>query len=527
MFGLIFFLLIVPLQAGVIVTNSLEDILSKIEKYENQTSAEDILVVFDVNMTLIRPQTPAATEASVKKYRAIFSKIRGDLNDEEQCTLVNLPTKIGPQELVSPDLPKFIAKLQSRNIQCIALSGSLTGSLGSIKNIESYYYHLFKKLNMDFSKPSGQVAEHIVLDNLKPFRNNFPTFYKGIILANIYYTGNTKGEVLVEFIKRLPRTPKIVVFIDDKREGSINLSIALKKSIPDMKVKTFQYTQAVISSDRIATEAEFEHYWQGMADLTKKIHLSLNARTAAKDSQKPPISMGIRVPTLNKMGWIHPFVDEITSQFLKNVKNFKKPVLEIGAGYGYASKLALEKGNTVWVNDLDPRHLDILKENISTKECAHANFVPGDFPDGVDIPSNFFSAVLAVRIFHFYSPEKFERAAQKIYNALVDGGEAYIVAETPFLRSWDEQIKLYEQRKKEGDSYPGYHTSVYDHHAELKDFIPPSILFLDIETLQRVFTAVGFKIKHLAYMDRQDYPSRIRLDGRETVGLIVQKPVKD
>jgi hypothetical protein len=232
-----------------------------------------------------------------------------------------------------------------------------------------------------------------------------------------------------------------------------------------------------------------------------------------------------RVPTLNKMGWMHPKIDNITAKFLEYCRQHKGvKVLEIGAAYGYASKAALKEGALVWINDLDERHLQIFKEDIKEKELlSKVTLLPGDFPDAIKLSPNSFDAILAVRVFHFFEPNKLERAAAETYKYLKKGGRVYIVAETPYLKNWAGYIPVYESKKSKGDPYPGYFTNLSDYNKTNAKNLPNAFNFLDPDVLTRVYTKAGFKVELATFLDRQDFPENMKLDGRESVGFIAVK----
>jgi SAM-dependent methyltransferase len=255
---------------------------------------------------------------------------------------------------------------------------------------------------------------------------------------------------------------------------------------------------------------------------------SFTAAYAAKNediTHMPEYDAAGRVLTLNKMGWMHPTIDDITAKFIEFCSKHKgAKVFEIGAAYGYASKAALKQGAFVWINDLDERHLKIFKDNIKEKELSSkVVLVPGDFPDTIKLESDTFDAILAVRVLHFFEPPKLERAAEHIYKYLKKGGKAYIVATTPYIKNWAGYIPVYERKKASGDPYPGYFTNVGDYNKTSSKNLPNAMHFLDPEVLTKVFTKAGFKIEIATLLDRKDFPENMRLDGRESVGLIAVK----
>lgn len=229
-----------------------------------------------------------------------------------------------------------------------------------------------------------------------------------------------------------------------------------------------------------------------------------------------------RVKTLNNMGWMHPVIDPVTAQFLASCKTQK--ILEIGAAYGYASQAALEAGADVWINDIESKHLDIFKQKIKDPKLRKSvHLMPGDFPEKIKVDEDNFDAILAVRVLHFFAPEKLELAAQKMHALLKKGGKVYIVAETPYLKSWQSYLPEYERKKKEKDPYPGFLLNPSQYNQASGKYLPQQLHFLDPDVLTRVFTKAGFKIEFASFLNRTDYPESMRLDGRESVGLIALK----
>src|SRR5262245_39091772 len=74
------------------------------------------------------------------------------------------------------------------------------------------------------------------------------------------------------------------------------------------------------------------------------------------------------IPTLNRMGYMTSTLDPVSLSFIKFAAELDFQVLEIGAAYGVATIPDLQKGAKMIANDLDERHLQVLKKNIP-EEC--------------------------------------------------------------------------------------------------------------------------------------------------------------
>ena len=81
------------------------------------------------------------------------------------------------------------------------------------------------------------------------------------------------------------------------------------------------------------------------------------------------------VPTLNDMGYMTSTIDVVSKHFIDKSLNLSNPALEIGCAYGNAVKRFLEEGTgTIYANDLDNRHLEILSDSLEEEEKRRVSF---------------------------------------------------------------------------------------------------------------------------------------------------------
>lgn len=255
---------------------------------------------------------------------------------------------------------------------------------------------------------------------------------------------------------------------------------------------------------------------------------SLNTSLHAQDI---PTTTGVeafdaigRIKTLNKTGTIHPTPDPVTRIFVDECTN-DMTVLEIGGGIGIFSKLAVEKGAHVYLNDLSPEHLSIFQNKIiSPEHVKNVTLCPGSFPDGIALPNNIFDAILTVRVFHFFDPETLRASFQKLWDLLKDGGKIFIVADTPYLKSWS-LLPTYLERKKNGDPFPGLMNNASHFAPYAKDLMSEQVHLLDPDVLKNLADTQGFDILFCDFLARPDYPENAKGSNKESVGLIAQKRV--
>lgn len=229
--------------------------------------------------------------------------------------------------------------------------------------------------------------------------------------------------------------------------------------------------------------------------------------------------------TKNAYGWMDNPLDPISIEFINDTKMKANPVVfEIGAGTGLASLEALKNGATVWVNDLEAKHLNLFAEKVPAKFAKNYKLVPGDFPDALTLPKDTFDNILAIRVLHFFDPQKLEKAIQSMYASLKPGGKVYILVASPFHPAWPSFVPEYESRIKKGDPFPGYTEHFSKYNSGYKEEVPEKVHFLDPLVLRREFEKAGFIIKFDNFVDGIEPIPNGPAKDKSMVGLIAEKP---
>ncbi len=230
------------------------------------------------------------------------------------------------------------------------------------------------------------------------------------------------------------------------------------------------------------------------------------------------------VKTLNNMGFMTSQLDRFSQEFADFAPQAPGPVLDVGAAYGVATLEALNKGARVIANDIDSRHLEILRDRVPEPNKTRLELLAGAFPEELTVKPGSLGAVLVCRVLHFFDGPKLDQSARILFDWLASGGRVFIVAETPYLKNFQSFIPTYEARRAAGDPWPGFIDDVMAIAPERGASLPPKMHFLDPEVLTRVFRAAGFIVEKAETFARPEFPEDIQLDGRESVGLVARKP---
>jgi SAM-dependent methyltransferase len=227
-------------------------------------------------------------------------------------------------------------------------------------------------------------------------------------------------------------------------------------------------------------------------------------------------------------GFILSKLDKYTEEFVKHAVICGGTVLNIGSGYGIPERLALLLGaKKIICNDICAEHLEIIKN--LTPKIYHPNLdlAVGSFPDEITLSANSVRVIGIFRVLHFFDPDLLVGAIKKAHELLETGGTLIISAETPYLGNWKKFIPIYERRKEQKESWPGYIPDTSDYEtAGYSRRLPPKMHFLDVAVLTRVLTENGFSIIRCTTLNRADtFPEHLLYNGQESVGAVAQKVI--
>ena len=237
-----------------------------------------------------------------------------------------------------------------------------------------------------------------------------------------------------------------------------------------------------------------------------------------------------RVLTRNRMGWASERLSPLTTLFVEFCASGfcgeSSPALDVGAAYGAASLAALETGASVIANDLDAGHLETLRHCVPEDQRPRLTLIPARFPRGLDFEDGTLGAVHASSVFHFLTGHQIQQGLCAVSRWLRPGGKLFVQAATPYQAPFAAFIPEYERRLVSREKWPGWieKLSVYSTHKQLSQ-MPRSIHLLDDRMLRTLAEAVGLEVERVWLYQREDLPANLRLDGRESVGLVARKGI--
>lgn len=263
------------LEGKTIEITAMKDILKNIDFILERYDKEDILLAFDIDLTLTVPDEPAVQIPYLNKYHVLLQKIMSGLNNDQGFLLFSIATKKPPQILIDVKTPSIIKKLQKKGIKIIALSSSITGELGSIKRVEEWRYDALKKFGVVFDLSFPQITD-LILTDIVSYRDQHPVFYQGILCTNSQK--KIKGKTLMVFLKKINYSPKIIILVDDQKDNLNEMYEAIKQSNSDIEFLGIEYKVGKQFTSANISEQEFIAYWLNIVKSNHEL-ISLQRKT--------------------------------------------------------------------------------------------------------------------------------------------------------------------------------------------------------------------------------------------------------
>lgn len=249
---------------------SMQELESIVYNKSAKINPNDILVVFDIDMTLTQPKDHRVHFPIIEKYAKEYKKIIGSMPQNKKEYPAMLAVAL-PQQLIDNATPYILANIRSKGVKSIALTASFTGKFNEIENFEVLRYQTLINFGIDFENTLPELT-YLKLMNLLKYRGNYPVFYKGILFTNGEKSYNSKGNVLVEFLRQIKFTPKVIVMVDDKQKHLSNVEDCLLEYQSDIDFVGLEYKGALSYKDDSITLEMFKEFWQNLANQAVEVN---------------------------------------------------------------------------------------------------------------------------------------------------------------------------------------------------------------------------------------------------------------
>jgi SAM-dependent methyltransferase len=207
------------------------------------------------------------------------------------------------------------------------------------------------------------------------------------------------------------------------------------------------------------------------------------------------VENGSFIPTLDKLGAIWLYVDEVTQAYLDFVEKRRGTMFKIAAGYGHVVIDALEAGAAkVFANEIDAGQLAIIKSRVPAKYGDRLVCCPGAFPEQINFADATFDGNFNARLFHFFTGDRIRAGLAAIYRWLKPGGQVFLVNDAIYRTIFKPLIPVYEEQVAAHHEWPGFIEDVrscipQSLHPET---FPKTMNFMDPTVLRRELERAGW-----------------------------------
>ncbi len=176
------------------------------------TTDKNTLVLFDVDETLIY----WADKIQYPKFKSQWQdmkKMAWERAGDRQTLLRSKIFLKCKKVLIEPFVADIIRQLQDREVKVLALTKMESGNYGIIPLMEEWRYQELRDLGITFKSWSDHRME---FSQCVTRENNYPVFYKGILVTNRHEKGEVLGAFLDTIFEREGYKPDRVMLFEDQ-----------------------------------------------------------------------------------------------------------------------------------------------------------------------------------------------------------------------------------------------------------------------------------------------------------------------
>jgi hypothetical protein len=207
---------------NIIAIDNLNELYQKYQALYQDYDPKDILLVFGVQKVIFKPLMPVVGQPN-KNLLADLYRMFKTIKSEKLAYFDTIMLTSSKNELVDPNLPKFIKEAMGKGSPVIAFDNGLTGNFNDIKLLEIWKAEYLKKFNIDLSN-SFPRYNYLIFNNMEPFENTYPTFYNGILSNN----NDPLYQLILSFIIEVSAKPKVLIMISGNLNELNSVRIQLK-----------------------------------------------------------------------------------------------------------------------------------------------------------------------------------------------------------------------------------------------------------------------------------------------------------
>lgn len=218
---------------------------------------EDVLCLFDIDQTLLKPCHPACQKKNIEKYKDVLF----NLKLKYSCfypTIQGNFMLIGEHEIIDENIFSLLNFLETSQIKTLAFTANTNIRING-KDLREERFQQLQRNGICFEKNFPE--KEVIFDELNLFRGH-PCIYRGIIFSNGTSVCANKGVVLNSFLKRLHKQPRCIILLDDNLKNHADITYSLMSQRRDIDFYPMFYTGALQLPVPEISEKEFADLWE-------------------------------------------------------------------------------------------------------------------------------------------------------------------------------------------------------------------------------------------------------------------------
>lgn len=252
------------------VITTLGEVLPMVEEAKKEG---EVIVFFDIDYTLTRPDSPLLTLKNMAAHKDILRDVKRGLSAQHD-ELLGVATVVSfPQVLIDQDAPDVIRKIQDQGIACYGCTALITGAFDDIPSLEDWRLQELVKLGIVFSQAPEQ---NTTFPSQKGVLGRIPLFKDGTFFVCGENRGLNKAEVMNEFFKRRVSSPQgklpaVVIMVDDKERNLRYAQNRLQHLRPKIHFIGVKYRGGMREEDPVSDPAAFRELAQRLIVKVLKV----------------------------------------------------------------------------------------------------------------------------------------------------------------------------------------------------------------------------------------------------------------
>lgn len=217
-------------ESGIHDSVELADVVLASEQYSDRYAAKDVLVIFDIDDTLLSASQMLGSNA--------WYDWQSELAEDSPCSSNRVGDRlavqgalfaVGGMQLTQADAAQIVSTLQTSNVRVMALTARG-------KEFRLPTFREMRRNGLDFRETAPGPKRGYALDFMPETAKRAVRYEDGVL----FVAGQDKGQMLADLLNRTDYSPRVVVAVDDSLGNLEAMQTALESMAIDYSLFHFR-----------------------------------------------------------------------------------------------------------------------------------------------------------------------------------------------------------------------------------------------------------------------------------------------